>query len=68
MKETANESAELKQALKHDPETPHLAAEAEANPLEGDEAYFEVLEGRDTAEPGSWVANRQEGTMKGETE
>ena len=61
MKETAEESAELKMALKHDPETPALAAEAESHPQEADEALFEVEAGLDTAAPGSWVANRKEG-------
>lgn len=56
MKQTAAESAELKQALKHDPETPTLAAEAEAHPLEADEAVDEVERGLDDAHPESWVA------------
>ena len=58
MKETAGESADLKMALKHDPETPELAAEAEAFPVEADEAMSEVENVYDTADPGSWVANR----------
>jgi hypothetical protein len=58
MKATAGESAELKMALKHDPETPQLAAEADKFPLEADEAIQDVEGGYDTAAPGSWVANR----------
>lgn len=56
MKPTWQESADLKQSLKHAPVSPQLVAEAEAFPLEADEAYFEVVDGSDTCEPGSWVA------------
>lgn len=56
MQETADESAELKQALKHDPATPELRAAA--NSLEGHEAYFECVDGLDTATPGSWAAEQ----------
>lgn len=59
MKDTAAESAELKMALKHDPETPALAAEAEVHPLEASEAIQEVEVGLDSADAGSWVANRR---------
>ena len=58
MKDTAAESAELKMALKHDTETPELAAEAAAHPQEADEALQDVENGYDTADPGSWVAHR----------
>jgi len=58
MKPTADESAELKMAFKHDQETLALAAEAELYPVEADEAISEVENGRDYADPGSWVANR----------
>jgi hypothetical protein len=58
VKPTWQESADLKQALKHDPETPELAAEAQAFPLEADEAVIEVEQGLATCSPGSWVANR----------
>jgi hypothetical protein len=51
---SAGESADLKQALKHDPVTPELRALADS--LEGDEAVAEVLGGWDTAAPGSYVA------------
>lgn len=55
MKPTAGESADLKMALKHDPLTPELAAEAEAFPLEAEEALREVEQGWDSAAPGSWA-------------
>jgi hypothetical protein len=55
MKATAEESADLKMALKHDPISPALRAEALRFPLETDEAMEEVLSGRDTCAPGSWV-------------
>lgn len=63
MKETAEQSADLKMALKHDPVTDHLRAEAKAFSLEADEAYFEVLDGLDTCAPDSWIAEemRREG-------
>lgn len=57
MKNTAGQSADLKMALKHDPCTPTLVVEAEAFPLEADEAVQEVKEGRDYCHPESWVAN-----------
>jgi hypothetical protein len=57
VKDTWQESADLKQALKHDPETPELAAEAAAFPIEAEEALSEVTRRLDTATPGSWVAN-----------
>jgi hypothetical protein len=56
MKDTPEQSADLKMALKHDPVTPELIAAAEIHPLEGDEAYFEVADGLDTCAPESWVA------------
>lgn len=56
IKPTAEESADLKMALKHDPVTPALAAEAVAFPVESEEALREVEEGHDTAAPGSWAA------------
>lgn len=56
MKETAEESAELMMALKHDPWTPELDAEAEAFPLEADEAMRNVEENVDDCHPDSWVA------------
>ena len=55
---TADESAELKMALKHDRETDELAKLAQIHPQEADEALFEVEEGLDSAAYGSWVANR----------
>jgi hypothetical protein len=55
VKPTAEESADLKMALKRDPETPELRAAADS--LEGDEAHAEVTEGRDYAVPGSVIAN-----------
>ena len=55
MKVTAEESATLKMALKHDPVTPFLRAEAEAFPAEADEACSDVENGHDTAAVGSWV-------------
>lgn len=58
MKPTWEESSDLKQALKREPVTADLEAEAEEFPLEADEAYFEVIDGRDTVEPGSWVAQQ----------
>lgn len=61
MKETAAESAELKMALKHDPETAELAAEAVAFPAEADEALADVENGNDYAAPGSWVYRRLAG-------
>jgi hypothetical protein len=56
VKPTAAESAELKMALKHDPVTPELEAEAEAHPLEADEAIQDVERGYDDASPDSWVS------------
>lgn len=56
MKATAEQSAELKMALKHDRVTPLLEAEAMSHLAEVDEAIEEVRNGWDTAEPGSWVA------------
>jgi hypothetical protein len=58
MKDTAGESADLKQALKHDAETPALALEAERFEEEAREAIEEVEDGRDYAHPDSWVAHR----------
>ncbi len=63
MKDTAEQSAELKMALKRDPESAVLAAEAEAFPVEADEALTECEQGWDTATPGSWVARRLEAPM-----
>jgi hypothetical protein len=56
MKDTAEKSADLKQALKHDAVTDELRAEAEAHPQEADEAVHEAATGLDPATPGSWVA------------
>jgi hypothetical protein len=56
MKTTAEESADLKMALKHDPRTQALDTEAETFPLEADEAVQEVEDGRDDCHPKSWVA------------
>lgn len=56
MKDTAEQSAELKLALKHDPSSPALRAEARAHPLELDEACVEVERGLDDAHPASVVA------------
>jgi hypothetical protein len=56
MKNTAEESANLKMALKHDPWTPELEAETYSFPLEAEEAYSDVAEGWDTCHPDSWVA------------
>ena len=56
MKPTAEQSADLKMALKHDPATDHLRAEAEVHPLEADEACAEVTAGLDSCAPESWVA------------
>lgn len=58
MKATAEESADLKMALKHDPETPELAAEAARFGAEAGEALWECEQGLDIAAAGSWVANR----------
>lgn len=55
MKDTAEESAELKQALKHDVVTRELILEAQAHPEEAHEAYEEVFWGHDERTPGSWV-------------
>jgi hypothetical protein len=55
VKATARESADLKMALKHDPVSPFLRAEADAFPAEADEALHEVERGWDTAAAGSWV-------------
>ena len=55
MKPNADESADLKMALKHDRWTPELHAEALAHPLEADEAIEDVRSGLDTAAPDSWV-------------
>lgn len=55
MKPTWQESADLKMALKLNPVTPVLRAEAEAFPLEADEAQQEVLAGADCASE-SWVS------------
>lgn len=54
LQETAEQSADLKQALKHDPVTDELRAAADSP--EGDEAVDECRRGYDTATPGSWVA------------
>lgn len=56
MKDTEEESAILKQALKHLPCTPELITEAEAFPEEAGEAIQEVQDGYEEADPGSWVA------------
>lgn len=56
MMRSAEQSADLKQALKHDPATPELRAAADS--LEGDEALQECADGLDTATPGSVVAEQ----------
>jgi hypothetical protein len=58
VKDTAEQSAALKMALKHDPMTPELEQEAKRFPLEADEAFFEVQNGHDTCHPDSWVAEQ----------
>jgi hypothetical protein len=58
MKATAEQSAELMQALKHDPVTDALRAEAEAFPAEAAEALANVEGGLDEASPDSWVAEQ----------
>jgi hypothetical protein len=55
MRDTAKESADLKQALKHEPVTDELRAQAEAHPLEAEEAIQDTETGLDPATPGSWV-------------
>lgn len=60
MKETEEQSAELKWALKHDPVTHELRAEAEEHLNEAAEAIGEVELGLDTAAPDSWVAEQIE--------
>ena len=60
MKDTAEQSADLKQALKKQPVTDELRAEAEAFPLEADEACAEVREAHDFCTPDSWVAEQVE--------
>ena len=62
MKPTANESADLMQALKHDPVTGALRDEAKAFPVEADQAIADVEGGLDTAHPQSWVAEWIAGT------
>lgn len=56
MKDTQEESATLKQALKHQPLSPMLEQEAADHPQEAEEAVWEVQEGYDTFSPGSYVA------------
>jgi len=56
MKETAEESAVLKQRLKHEPMNPELEAELLAFPCEWGESVEEVLQGYDTCSNGSFVA------------
>lgn len=56
MKATEDESAALKQALKHSPLTAELAEEAAANIGEASEAVDEVEQGFDTCSEGSYVA------------
>lgn len=55
MKDTEQESAELKQALKHGLCTRELIEEAQRHPEEAHEAYEEVFWGHDERTPGSWV-------------
>lgn len=52
-----DESAALKQALKHAPNSPRLAADAALHTAESCEAIEEVLAGYEEADPGSWVAH-----------
>lgn len=56
MKETAEESAVLKQRFKHEPLSPELGDEARKHPQEAEEAVWEVDAGYDTCAPGSYVA------------
>lgn len=63
MKATAEESATLKQELKHKPWTADLIAEAVAHPEEAGEAVQEVQDGFDTADDGSWVALVNDGAL-----
>lgn len=60
MKDTQDESAALKQALKHSPMTPELKAEAEIHFSEAEEALQEVKEGYESCSPSSWVAHELE--------
>lgn len=55
MKDTEDESAALKQALKHQPLTPDLEAEAALHTQEAEEAVWEVEQGLDTRSTGSYV-------------
>lgn len=61
MKDTAEESAVLKQRLKHEPLTPELEREVEDHPQEAEEAVWEVEEGYDICSPGSYVAQELKG-------
>lgn len=56
MKDTADESATLKQRFKHEPLTDALLAEAAEHPQEAEESVWEVEQGYDTYSPGSYVA------------
>lgn len=58
MKETDEQSAELKHRLRTLPETAALAQEAEEFPAEAEEALIETEDGRIPALTGSWVANK----------
>ena len=53
---TAEQSAEIKQALKHDPCSFQHVVLARRHFIEADEAVEEVENGHDTAHPDSWVA------------
>jgi hypothetical protein len=55
---TAEESADLKMALKHDRVTDGHRLLADLHTSEADEAISEVLAGWDTCSPDSWVAER----------
>lgn len=55
MKATEDESAALKWALKHRPETPELVNEAVQHQEEAVEALQEVFRGLDDCSPDSWV-------------
>lgn len=55
---TAEQSADLKMALKHDPVTDELREKAACFPIEADEAVSEVLAGHDTCLAASWVSDQ----------
>ncbi len=56
---SAEQSAYLKERLKHEPWSLALNNDAEAHPVEADEAYDDVLNGVDTCRPDSWVGRER---------